>query len=53
MAESILLDLLLEAALLQELVCLIQNKQPDAGGGQHAQLDELLDPTCARDHRHK
>lgn len=43
---SILLYLFLEAALLQQLVCLVQNKQSDAGGGQHAQLDELLDTTC-------
>lgn len=42
----VLLDLFLEAALLQQLVCLIQNKQSDAGGGQHAQLDKLLDTTC-------
>lgn len=44
----ILLYLLLEAALLQQLVCLIQNKQSDAGGGQHAQLNELLYTTCER-----
>lgn len=43
-----LLDLFLEAALLQQLVCLIQDKQSDAGGGQHAQLDKLLDTTCVR-----
>lgn len=42
----ILLYLFLEAALLQQLVCLVQNKQSDAGGGQHAQLDKLLDTTC-------
>lgn len=48
MLVSVLLYLLLEAALLQQLVRLIQNKQSDAGGGQHAQIDKLLDTTCAR-----
>lgn len=48
MLQSVLLDLFLEATLLQQLVCLIQNKQSDAGGGQHAQLDKLLDTTCER-----
>lgn len=52
MLLSILLYLLLEAALLQQLVCLIQNKQSDAGGGQHAQLDKLLDATCAHKQEH-
>lgn len=48
----VLLYLLLKAALLQQLVSLIQNKQPDAGRGQHAQLDELLDPTCGSHRKH-
>lgn len=52
--SSFVLDLLLETALLQQLVGLIQDKQPDAGGGQQAQFHELLDPTCwwHREHRH-
>lgn len=45
MYASLLLYLLLEAALLQQLVSLVQNKQSDADGGQNAQLDELLDAT--------
>lgn len=48
----VLLYLLLKAALLQQLVSLVQNKEPDAGRGQHAQLDELLDPTCGHYREH-
>lgn len=48
----IILYLFLEAALLQQLVSLIQNKQSDAGGGQYAELDKLLDTTCVHNQEH-